>query len=117
MKRLISITASMILMCGLLTGCGGNTIPQATTAPVGADVQHTKDEVDRSKFIGEEKAKEIALKKAGITADGVSFDRIELEKDNGVWEYEIEFQKDSTEYDIEIKADDGTILSWNIDND
>lgn len=117
MKRLIAITASMILMCGFLTGCGGSTMPQATTAPVGADVQQTQDEIDTSNFIGEDKAKEIALEKAGITAEGVAFDRMELERDNGVWEYEIEFRKDRTEYDIEIKADDGTILSWDIDND
>ncbi len=70
---------------------------------------------DTASFIGEEKAKEIALKKAGLTKDGVTFSRTELDLDDGVWKYEIEFKKDGTEYDAEIKANDGTILSWETD--
>ncbi len=71
--------------------------------------------VDTSSFIGEERAKQIALEKAGITADGVRFDRVELDRDGGVWHYEIEFSKGTTEYDADIKADDGTIIKWEVD--
>lgn len=70
-----------------------------------------------SSFIGEDRAKEIALERAGLTADGVRFDRVELDRDNGVWQYEVDFQKDGIEYNADIKADDGTILNWETDRD
>ena len=71
---------------------------------------------DKSQFIGEEKAKEIALQKAGITGEGIIFDRIELDDENGKWVYEIEFKKDKTEYDADISAIDGEIVSWSVEN-
>lgn len=76
-----------------------------------------KGKTDKSQFIGEEKAKSIALEKAGLSADAVTFDKVELDSDNGVWQYEVEFRKDRTEYDYDIKADDGSILSYDVDND
>ena len=71
---------------------------------------------EKSKFIGEEKAKEIALKKANVTTESVIFDKVELEKDDGVWQYEVDFKKDTTEYDTEINAMDGSILKWEVEN-
>ncbi len=76
-----------------------------------------KGKTDKSQFIGEEKAKSVALEKAGLSADAVTFDKVELDRDDGVWQYEVEFRKDRTEYDADIKADDGSILSWDVDND
>lgn len=72
---------------------------------------------EKSKFIGEEKAKEIALKKGNVTTESVIFDRVELEKDDGVWKYEVDFKKDTTEYDAEINAIDGTVLKWEVEKD
>lgn len=66
-------------------------------------------------LIGEEKAKEIALEKAGLTADEVSFDRVELDRENGGLRYEVEFKKELTEYSAEISAIDGTIVSWEVE--
>lgn len=71
---------------------------------------------EKSKFIGEEKAKEIALKKANVTTESVIFDKVELEHDDGVWRYEVDFKKDTTEYDAEINAIDGSILKWEVEN-
>ena len=71
---------------------------------------------EKSKFIGEERAKEIALKKANVSTESVIFDKVELEYDNGVWQYEVDFKKDTTEYDTEINAIDGSILKWEVDN-
>lgn len=68
-------------------------------------------------FIGEEKAKSIAMERAGVSENEVVFERTELEKDNGIWQYEIEFKKGRTEYDADIKADDGTMLSFDVDYD
>ena len=71
---------------------------------------------DTNKFIGEERAKQIAIDKAGIKATDVIFDRVKLENDNGTWVYEIEFKSKSAEYDAEIKAEDGTMLEWEVDH-
>lgn len=76
-----------------------------------------KEEVDKSKFIGEEKAKQVALDRAGIAANGVYFDRIELDFENGEWRYELEFKKNRIEYEADIRAADGKILKWEVDKD
>ena len=66
-------------------------------------------------YIGVERAKEIALKDAGLSASQVSFVRAGLDWDNGRMEYEVEFWKDNVEYDYEIDAYTGTILHWDYD--
>lgn len=71
--------------------------------------------VESSAFIGEEKAREIALSKSGLNGSEVHFDRVELDEDDGIWHYEVEFKSGSVEYDAEVKADDGTILKWDVD--
>ena len=67
--------------------------------------------------IGKEQAKKIALGKAKLKENEVSFIKIELDKDNGIWKYEVEFRKGLKEYSAEIKADDGKILDWEADFD
>lgn len=88
-----------------------------TKDPMGENQNHTTGNmtVDTGNFIGEEKAKEEALSKAGITADGVKFEKVDLELDDGVWVYEIDFTKDKHEYDVKVKADDGIILEFEKD--
>ena len=82
----------------------------------------TPDEVPGSatpadSYIGEDRAREIALNKAGLSEKDVVFTKTKLDFDDGVWQYEVEFRKDNTEYDVDIKADDGTILHYDVDVD
>ena len=63
------------------------------------------------------KAKEIALKKAGFTENQVYFKKAQLDFDDGRWEYEIELIKDYVEYDAEIDAQTGIIYKWEVDKD
>lgn len=58
--------------------------------------------------IGAKKAKSIALKDAGFSASQVTFTKVKLDKEDGV--YEVEFRKGKTEYEYEIDADTGEIL-------
>ncbi len=60
--------------------------------------------------ISAEKAKEIALKHAGLSADKVSFIKAELDRDDGVYEYEIEFISGGMDYEYEIDAVSGKIV-------
>lgn len=119
MKKVITFISAITISAGLISGClvqidQPQQIPQDVKQDANAPSQPMPD---TSAFIGEEKAKEIALEKAGITADGVHFDRIELDRDNGIWQYEIDFRVDRTEYDIDVKADDGTVLSFESEYD
>lgn len=60
--------------------------------------------------ISAEKAKSLALEHAGLKASEVTFVKAELGKDDGRWEYDVEFRAGNMEYDYEIDADSGKIL-------
>ena len=66
-------------------------------------------------YIGEEAAKQAALAHAGKTADAVSFARCKLDFDGGRWTYEVEFYEGNTEYDYDIDAVTGDIISYDYD--
>ena len=70
-----------------------------------------------SKFIGVAKAKNIALKNAGLTAKQVVFRKAKFEYDDGLYIYEIEFLKGGYEYEYEIHAKTGRILAKDVDYD
>lgn len=59
--------------------------------------------------ISADRAKQIALSHAGIS--GASFTKVELDTDDGVRVYEIEFKVGNVEYDYDIDATSGAILS------
>ena len=71
---------------------------------------------DGSTAITEDQAREIALADAGLTAEEVTFLKTKLDRDDGRLVYDVEFYTaDYTEYDYEIDAADGTILSSDFD--
>ena len=66
--------------------------------------------------VTEEQARETALSHAGLTADQVTFVRSELDRDDGRLMYDVEFYtSDYKEYDYEIDAATGEILSYDYD--
>lgn len=65
----------------------------------------------QSSYITADRAKEIALADAGLSASGVTFIRANLDWDDGRAVYEVEFYSGSTEYDYEIDAVTGAIRS------
>lgn len=65
--------------------------------------------------IGAEKAKEIALQHAGVSASNAVFVKAEREYDDGRLTYDVDFYAGNKEYDYEILASDGTILSYDAD--
>ena len=68
-------------------------------------------------LISEEEAKAIALKHAGLGEADVKGLRVTRDFDDGVQKYEVEFREGFTEYDYEIRGEDGEILSYDIDKD
>ena len=70
----------------------------------------------KAELISKDKAKSIALKHAGFSAEDVSGLKAEYDKDDGVPVYEVEFHKGHKEYSYEIHAESGKILSWEVDD-
>lgn len=66
-------------------------------------------------YIGTEAAKLAALNHAGLKSNEVNFVHAHLESDDGIWQYDIEFHKDTTEYDYDIDALTGEVLSFDHD--
>lgn len=84
---------SLALATALFAGCGGN-----------------------ANEITAERAKEIALGHAGLTAEQATFVGAEKDSEDGKTVYDVEFySKDFTEYDYEIDAQTGDIISYDAD--
>lgn len=131
MKRIPVIIAAMLALA--LAGCrslspepvqGG---PGDTSAPAVSSestptaapaVESTPAEsgVQPGGMFTEEQAKEKALAHAGVQADGTVFTKAELDYDDGRQVYDLEFYTDSRdEYDYEIDAYTGEVLSYSIE--
>ena len=65
--------------------------------------------------ITKEDAKTIALEHAGVAAEEVRYVDIQIDADNGIWLYEVSFYVDGIEYEYEIHAKTGEILSFEKD--
>lgn len=85
----------------------------ATEQPITG--QTGEQQPQQSASITEEQAKEIAANHAGVAVADVTFHSVSLEEDDGRRVYDVEFYSGSTEYDYEIDAATGDILSY--DND
>lgn len=87
------------------------TQPAATVAPATTAAQSNNTVGD----IGIEKAKEIAMSHAGVSAGSVSFVKAKIDTEDGVKVYDIEFYSGNVEYDYEINAATGAIMSFDQD--
>ncbi len=67
------------------------------------------------KEINLKKAKSVALKDAGLKASDITFVKTKLDNDDGKMVYDIEFYSGNVEYDYEIDAMSGKILSKDTD--
>lgn len=65
--------------------------------------------------IDEAQARSIALEHAGVAESDAAFYRVERDNDDGRAVYEVEFYSGNTEYDYEISAETGEILSYDSD--
>ena len=59
-----------------------------------------------------EEAQQIALEHAGLKESQVTRLKTQLEYDNGIPEYNVEFYYEGWEYDYELNAQTGEILEW-----
>lgn len=66
-------------------------------------------------LISEDEAKKAALSHAQIDEAKAKFSKAKLESDDGKKQYEIEFYADGKEYDYEIDAKTGDVISFDYD--
>ena len=64
-----------------------------------------------AKQISAETAKTAALKHAGVKAAEAVFEKVELEEDDGKYCYDLEFKAGGIEYDYEVDASTGNVIS------
>ena len=141
MKKLLALTLVALLSVSLF-GCAQNTpapteqiaqpetvaqtqAPQTdapTTAQTEAEtvvetVADAAAKTPEKDDIGKDKAKEIALEHAGLKEADVTQLFVELDYDDGVLRYEVDFRQGQYEYDYDIDAKTGKILSYDKDFD
>lgn len=134
-KRLISILCTAALVLSLLIGCGATTTTEDLVTPksaprtdssttevlsdqdsqANAAEQESADTAQSAGSITDAQAKEIALNHAELTETQVTGMQVKLDQDDGQQEYEVEFRKDSTEYDYEIDVATGDILKYSVE--
>ena len=92
----------------LLTTASTPSTPNVTTKPS----DQKPDPSETAQDIGYAKAKSIALNHAGVSENEAYDMDIELDDEDGILVYEVEFKSGNMEYDYEINAATGTILKY-----
>jgi len=85
-------------------------------APSTASMQTMPAATENSGMLTREQAQQIALEYLGFTADQVDRLRIEYEVDDGVPQFDVAFHQGNWEYEFEIHAENGKILSCDRDH-
>lgn len=109
-KKWIVMILTVALSFGLLVGCGKNDAPPAEVSNSDTETVDNTTSSTSSGSITSEEAQDIALKHAGVSASAATFFRTDYEWDDNT--YEVEFYADKMEYDYEISAATGDILSY-----
>ncbi len=73
-------------------------------------------QASRKGYIGEDRARQIALEHAGVNPEEVSRLEIEIDYEDGLMIYEVEFYHGRIEYEYDIDAKEGKILEFKTKN-
>ena len=120
MKKQTSLTVALLIALGALAACSAGRDRRSANESAhiidesvqSQSLKEAEITVTSLNFIGEEKAKELAVARAGIALEAVDFKKVELDEEDGVWKYEVEFVHNNIEYDAEVNAANGEILLW-----
>lgn len=83
-----------------------------TQQPDSQSQQQTSKPQTDSQYIGTDKAKEIALSHSGVSASSATFTKTKLDRDDGMYLYEIDFHAGNLEYEYEINALTGDVVNF-----
>lgn len=116
-------TLVCLLVLGCLVsaaGCGENTTVTAgslknASGAGESSVSAPSQDTAADTYIGVEAAKAAALSHAGLPEADVTFSKVKLDLEDGRPVYEVEFYSASQEYDYEVDAQTGEVLSFDHD--
>lgn len=116
-KRICMMSLLAVLLLPSILGCSaaGEQLNAASMDMAGNAMQ-TAATPSNEGLLTKEQAQAIALEHAGFTADQVERLRTEYEIDDGIPRYEVRFRQGRWEYDYEINAETGAILSYDRDD-
>ena len=123
MKRKILTMSALALFCSASVACNSNAnstndnVDTSNTA-ISQESTTSKNNINNNNIntnITEEKAKEIALNHANLSQNDVTFIKSNLDYDDGMKAYDIEFYSNNQEYDYKINVNDGSIIEYDMD--
>jgi uncharacterized membrane protein YkoI len=106
MKRIITTSFALAVAC---TAVGEANRPQCTAKCCKEAAQAAALPPDNG-FIGRQAAIKAALAHAKLQESDVRWLKCELDREDGIMVYEVEFKKDGFEYDYDIDAKTGKVL-------
>ena len=119
MKKLFGLVAVILSLMIIVSACGGSKkVESSVAASATSEASGSKSGAQAEQESGEitlAEAKKIALDHAGVKEEDAVFVKEKLDYDDGRKEYEIEFYSDNLEYDYEIDAITGDIISFDKD--
>lgn len=130
-KKYIIFMMTAVISAALLTACGGTGTNQNAMQGIDQTSESSDSQNGAGRAAGsgsqsgtasavtEDEARKTALSDAGVTEEQITGIRVKKDHDDGRQVYDVEFYSDNKEYDYEIDASTGKILSsdFEIEND
>ncbi len=98
------------------SGSSGSSSNSGSSASSSGTASQSGGSSQGTNYISADKAQSIALQHAGVSASDATFRKAHLDRDDGIYVYELEFVSGDLEYDYEIHATTGAILDWDRDS-
>ena len=122
MKRKLLTMSALALVCGVSVACSSNTNANVNTNSANTNIsqenttaQNNINNNNTNTKITSDKAKEIALNHANLSENQVTFIKSNIDYDDGMKAYDVEFYHNNQEYDYKIDANSGAIVEYDLD--
>ena len=122
MKRKLLTMSALALVCGVSVACSSNTNANVNTNSANTNIsqentssQNNINNNNTNTKITSDKAKEIALNHANLSENQVTFIKSNVDYDDGMKAYDVEFYHNNQEYDYKIYANSGAIVEYDFD--
>ena len=122
MKRKLLTMSALALVCGVSVACSSNTNANVNTNSANTNIsqentssQNNINNNNTNAKITSDKAKEIALNHANLSENQVTFIKSNIDYDDGMKAYDVEFYHNNQEYDYKIDANSGAIVEYDLD--
>ena len=116
MKKQLTAILLIFAMLLMMSGCTVANAAQKLDAAEEALVPTPTTNPEVAGELTPEQARQIALDYLGITPEDAQRLRIRYEMDDGIPQYDVEFYQGDWEYEFEIHAETGKILSFDKDS-